>query len=362
MQKDSLAKTYFLYFIILTILIVFRILSASQILNFFGDSGDYIFTLLIQVFVLFGVSVFGFAALNKMRTKEVLTTYGFQKISAKSVFICVLIGFVVYFLNSYIATFFYNFLSMFGFSVSGSQIPSEYPIYSLFLNIIFTALLPGVCEETVHRGMLLSQTKKKGVVFAIIISSLLFGLLHINIYQFFYASILGVLLAILTLSTNSIFPAMIVHFMNNALNVYFVFAYVNNLFSARIVNFLFSSSSGSIFGGSFYFLFFIFLLFALYVLFLELKKEVAKKKLQTLQNSFGKFLARKIYFEELNKMKTGEKDFYKFEIEAGEIASFFEKKEETIGKRQGFYSMLFLYGSIFLSSLTTLFTFIWGIM
>ena len=110
MQKDSLAKTYFLYFIILTILIVFRILSASQILNFFGDSGDYIFTLLIQVFVLFGVSVFGFAALNKMRTKEVLTTYGFQKISAKSVFICVLIGFVVYFLNSYIATFFYNFL------------------------------------------------------------------------------------------------------------------------------------------------------------------------------------------------------------------------------------------------------------
>ena len=363
MQRDSLAKTYFLYLIILVILVIFRILTACNVLNFFGDAGDYIFTIAVQIFVLFGLSIFGFAKLNKKSIKQVLNGYGFQKISFKSVFLCLLIGIVIYFLNSYIATFFYELLSLFGYSISGSPVPKEYPFYLLIINLIFTAVLPGICEETVHRGMLFSEMKKKSVIFAIVMSSLLFGLLHINIYQFFYASILGVILAILTLSTQSIFPAMIVHFMNNALNVYFVFAHVNNLFSAKVVNFLFSSvSTNSTFGFSFYLLFFLFLLFALYVLYVELVKETAKKRVQKFQNSFGKFLARKIYFEELDKMKNGEKLSNEYAIEENDISIFFGQKQEKNDKKHSFYSKLFLFGAIFLSSLTTLFTFIWGII
>ena len=360
MKQDSLSKTYFLYFIILLFLVVFRILSAVGVLTVFGDAGDYVFTLFVQVFVLFGISVFAFGKFHKKSTKEVLNEYAFKKISLKSIILSFGIGIVVYFLNSYIATFFYFLLSFLGFSTSGSVIPQNYGVGTLMVNILFTAVLPAICEETAHRGMLLSQMKKKSGVFAIITSSILFGLLHVNIYQFFYASILGALLAVLTISSASILPAMIVHFVNNALNVYFVFAYVNNLFSAKVVGFVFGMmETNSMFGLTFSLLFFVFLLFLLYFLYVELCKESAKRKLVKLQNGFGRFLARKIFFEEielLNGKKTQKEEEL---IDLGEILGDGQKQTEV---KSTFYSKLFLFSAVFLSALTTIFTLVWGII
>ena len=261
---NSLSGSYFLYFLILVGLVVFRILSSLGLFSVFGDGAEYIFTFVVQVLILFGLSVFAFSKLSKRKISKVLDDYKFKKISKKSIFLSFLMGIIVYFLNSYIASFFVFVLSLFGYSSSSvGNVYATYPFWLLVLNLFFTAVLPAVCEETVHRGMLLSEIKKSSVVKAIILSSLLFGLLHINIYQFFYASILGALLAVLTLATNSIFPAMIIHFMNNALNVYMVYASVNNLFSAKFVNLVYAmSNNNSIFGVVFAVLFFVFLLFS----------------------------------------------------------------------------------------------------
>lgn len=365
---NSLSGAYFLYFIILVGLILFRIVSSLGLFAVFGETADYIFTFVVQVLILFCLSVFGFCFLTKKKKIKVFEDYKFKKISKKVVFISILIGIVVYFLNSYIASFFVFILSLFGYSSNSFvAIPTEYPIWLLIINIVFTAVLPAICEETVHRGMLLSEIKKKNVIKAIIISSLLFGLLHVNIYQFFYASILGVLLAVITLASNSIYPAMIIHFMNNAMNVYMVFSSVNNLYSSKLMSSFFAmANANTIFGLVFLVLFFTFLLFSLHILYHQLCKESAKKQVAKLQEGLGKFLARKIYFDELcdvkNNIPIKEEKEVDFSVIADYIKNNINDNENREKAKDSNFAKIFLFGSLLLSIITTIFTFVWGII
>jgi membrane protease YdiL (CAAX protease family) len=78
------------------------------------------------------------------------------------------------------------------------------------------ALTPAFCEEYLFRGFLLSSLRghmKDGS--AIVITAVLFGLFHLDVYRLFGTAALGVLLGILTVRTKSVFPAVLVHALNN---------------------------------------------------------------------------------------------------------------------------------------------------
>ena len=240
-------------------------------------------------------------------------------------------------------------------------------MWLLFVNIIFTALLPAVCEETAHRGMLLSQISKKSVTKAIILSSLLFGLLHINIYQFFYATILGVFLAKLTVDSGSIYPAMIIHFMNNAINVYMSFANANGLFSAKIVNLFFAIMSGNgVLSILFFVLFVAFLLASLRFLYDLVKEDVMAERVRKLRSGLGKLVAREVFFEEVKSIKGSQILPTKKEIDLTIINDFFAKNDqkntEKASNKANFYEKLFLFVCVGMSLVSTIFTFVWGII
>lgn len=50
---------------------------------------------------------------------------------------------------------------------------------------------------------------------AVVIQAILFGILHMNLYQFIYTSISGIILGLLYVWTRSIWVAMSLHFVNN---------------------------------------------------------------------------------------------------------------------------------------------------
>ncbi|HEY8443584.1 MAG TPA: CPBP family intramembrane glutamic endopeptidase [Clostridia bacterium] len=104
----------------------------------------------------------------------------------------------------------------------------------LFLLAMFnTAVLPGVCEEFLNRGIILRglrDTMRDRT--AIIVSALFFGLMHANIEQTLYTFVGGIILALLTVKTRSIYPAMIIHFVNNGVNVYLQHASANGWIGA----------------------------------------------------------------------------------------------------------------------------------
>lgn len=110
-----------------------------------------------------------------------------------------------------------NFIYLTGFE-TGSSEPSEQTAAALLAEVALSAVLPGIFEEFVHRGMLSTTFRDSGGKF-IFVSALLFALMHQNILQFAHTFVLGLILACIVYCTGSVFPAMFVHFFNNFISV-----------------------------------------------------------------------------------------------------------------------------------------------
>ena len=180
-RNKIIRKTLYCYLPIVVAFALIRMLSAFGLFKFLGTTADYVLTIAIQIGLLFCFSTFVFGRVNKTNLKNTFSFLKFRKINCKAILISIAIGIVVYLLNVLITTFFNTFLSAFGYQFSSGSPMSSYPVWLLFVNILMTAVLPGICEETAHRGMLLSGFSAMGQRKALIISSLLFGLLHLNI-------------------------------------------------------------------------------------------------------------------------------------------------------------------------------------
>lgn len=89
--------------------------------------------------------------------------------------------------------------------------------------VFVLALIPAVCEELAFRGFILQGLRRDfRTVSAIILSAVLFGLLHVLIsvfQQLFNATLLGLVLGLLAVRTRSLWPGVLFHFVNNALAV-----------------------------------------------------------------------------------------------------------------------------------------------
>lgn len=98
-------------------------------------------------------------------------------------------------------------------------IPEGRPVWFIIFAI---AVMPGICEELLFRGTILgtlSHNKKLSTLKLIVIVGLLFGFLHLSIVRLMPTVILGMVLTWLTIRARSIFPSMLLHFMNNAVSV-----------------------------------------------------------------------------------------------------------------------------------------------
>ncbi|GHT79141.1 hypothetical protein FACS1894104_3330 [Actinomycetota bacterium] len=89
---------------------------------------------------------------------------------------------------------------------------------SSFWGVVYMVLVAPVCEELVFRGAVLRKLEKYGANFAIITSSLLFGLYHVILFQAVFAFFIGVILAY-TAGRFSIKWSILLHMLNNILAV-----------------------------------------------------------------------------------------------------------------------------------------------
>jgi len=93
--------------------------------------------------------------------------------------------------------------------------------------IVAVSVVPAVTEELVYRGCVMGRLRKYGDGFALITSALLFGMMHGNFLQAPFAFIVGLVAGWAVIYTNSIFPAMIIHGLNNFMSVIADIAYEN---------------------------------------------------------------------------------------------------------------------------------------
>lgn len=89
----------------------------------------------------------------------------------------------------------------------------------LFLFAFSTIVPPAIIEEFALRSVTMQPLRKYGDLFAIVMTALVFGLMHRNAVQGIFAFIAGAVFGYITVATNSVWPAVIVHALNNGFSV-----------------------------------------------------------------------------------------------------------------------------------------------
>lgn len=157
------------------------------------------------------ILVFLFISLkSKVNIKAVKT----EKMNFVSVLTIIVISFACLFLISPIINVYDSFLTSIGVKEQTLPISLDSPLKLIYL-IFSLGILAPISEEFVFRGIIFSGLKEKGLKNAVLISSLLFMLMHLSLHQTIYQFLLGIVLAMIYYYTQNIFASILVHFINN---------------------------------------------------------------------------------------------------------------------------------------------------
>ena len=103
-----------------------------------------------------------------------------------------------------------------GFTEANEAFFAGQVIYEL----LGSCLLIPIAEELLYRGVVYKRLRLLvGVTPAIVLSALLFGLMHVNLVQFLYAGILGLLLAFMLERTGRLYAPILGHIAANLVAV-----------------------------------------------------------------------------------------------------------------------------------------------
>ncbi len=155
---------------------------------------------------------------EKMRPRELL------------IMVCVILGIQALFTLGQI--FVYGLLEYFGYSIDGGSDP-----FLQLMNppgILYVVLLGPIVEEIMFRGGVMRALQPYGQNFAIVVSSLLFGVYHLIFLQSIFAFFIGLILAYCAMRF-SIKWAILLHMMNNAISVALMYFNVSDNLTIAIM-------------------------------------------------------------------------------------------------------------------------------
>lgn len=151
--------------------------------------------------------------LSRKQKKELPVKF---QLSPSTTLLTVLVAISIIFSAAYI-----NNLLASVFDISDSLMPIEEPSSFIdFLLLAFTmAIVPAFCEEFLFRKTILKALMPYGQGLAIISSAVMFGMMHQNIFQIFYATMAGIVLGYVYSKSRSFLCVFLIHFTNNFISV-----------------------------------------------------------------------------------------------------------------------------------------------
>jgi len=325
---------------------------------------DIVASVLIQIVIFLVVPLVIFKVLSGNTMKKTLTDIGFNRPSGRVIGFSFLLGVLFYILNIFVASLAAFVLIMLGYRFPGGS-SAFVGAVGFLIGIIIIGVLPGVCEEVSNRGILMRGLMSKiGVWRAVLLSSLIFGLMHLNIVQMFYAAVLGGFMALAILATRSLWTGIIIHFMNNALSVFFEFARSQNWAVGDFLNILIDFFGS--FGGIIFFL----LPVVMYLLIVRIIHMFARESYKANEKEYfveflkknPEYIAKKVAqgqpvsIEEMSASvqahtsKLSKMNAIRFYIEGQRKQQKLEPLEKTL-----------MFGIIFLTSVVTAMTLVWGL-
>lgn len=127
---------------------------------------------------------------------------------------CLLINLVI----SYFISLLQMYLSDFGVTIPESDFSITTPdTASIVMQFIYVIVLGPLLEELVYRGLVLTLLRPFGKWLAVVVSALIFGMMHGNIPQMTSSFASALVMGIVAIQCGSIIPTLIIHICNNIL-------------------------------------------------------------------------------------------------------------------------------------------------
>ena len=192
---------------------LFMLFGGSLLIPLFGSIGAYLAGVVLALMAI------AFTAATKTKPSAV---FPFALPPVRQFFSAVLL---------YVGTMMFN--SCYGmivslFSVSdtrGAAIDSFISSVSPLTAILLVAVLPALCEEFFCRGFLRHCFRNLGGDwFVIVVTAVMFGCLHLDLYSLLPTTMMGLLFGFLAVKTKSLLLPILLHFFNNAISVVVAYA------------------------------------------------------------------------------------------------------------------------------------------
>jgi len=134
-------------------------------------------------------------------------------------FSLVVFGFGACMLAQLVAVIISVVMSWTGLKEPEFSLPAANGIPEKLIMLIGVSIFPGIIEELIFRGIILQWLRRYGDGFAILVSSIIFGFIHMNLAQIPFAMMVGIALGVIAVRTESLIIPMIVHAANNAFSL-----------------------------------------------------------------------------------------------------------------------------------------------
>ena len=189
------------------------------------------FSIIASFLYIFIPFIITFAVLR--RREPDVEFFPFAGLNKKRAILCLPIGLAVCVGANIITNLLISLLSSTGLELSqpSDTMAKVDTIPAFLLSLVATAIMPALLEEFALRGVIMQPMRKYGMAFAIICSSVIFGVMHGNLIQAPFAFIVGLGLAFFSIKCGSLWIGVIIHMLNNGFSV--VISYLENITSEK---------------------------------------------------------------------------------------------------------------------------------
>lgn len=194
------------------------------------------FTLLLSYWIILTGSSLSILTNNVLSELVVLIPalaailYGGEKITEavpfKKIKITTLFMIVVYVISLFPLVSFVNSVSMLFVENMVSSISGEVLAMPMWTMLLSIGIVGPFVEEFVFRGYILHSYQRTGrIIGSIVLSSVLFGMMHLNFNQFAYGTVMGIMFCILVEATGSIWSSFFAHALFNSIEVIYMYTF-----------------------------------------------------------------------------------------------------------------------------------------
>ena len=192
------------------------------------------FTLLMSYWIIVTGKSLSIVANNALSELMVLIPalaailYSGEKITKaipfKRIKISTLLMIILYVVSLFPLVSFVNAVSMLFVENMVSSISEEVLAMPMWTMLISIGLVGPFVEEVVFRGYILHSYQRTGrIIGSIVLSSILFGMMHLNFNQFAYGTVMGIMFCLLIEATGSVWSSFFAHALFNSIEVIYMY-------------------------------------------------------------------------------------------------------------------------------------------